>query len=98
MEYSPGFLFFNHFAAVKAPSEYNALSKDSWFRVTISFPLENLTSCSPITSPFLIELKLIFFDYGKDLLCKYFFPIKLCNFLCLPSAIPFPNINAVPDG
>ena len=37
-----------------------ALSKDSWFKVTISFPLENFTSCSPITLPFRIELKFIF--------------------------------------
>ena len=57
----------NHLAADKAPSEYKALSKASWFRVIISLPLENLTSCSPIISLFLIELKLIFPPYGKKI-------------------------------
>ena len=36
----------------------------------ISLPLENLTSCSPIISPFLTELKFIFLLYGKVFLFK----------------------------
>ena len=61
MEYKPGFLPIIHLAAVNAPSEKSALSKASWFKETISFPLEKETSCLPTIDPFLSELKLIFF-------------------------------------
>ena len=48
-------------AANNAPSEYNVLSKASCLNLIISLPLENKTSCSPIISPFRIELKFILF-------------------------------------
>ena len=69
--------FFAKQGKVLTPSEYKALSKDSWFKETISFPLEKETSCLPTTDPFLSELKLIFLAYGKDFLLRYFFPINL---------------------
>jgi len=63
----------------------------------ISLPLENLTSCSPIISPFLNELKFIFFHMEKFFYLNIF-PQYIVKIFISSTAIPLPNISAVPEG